>query len=347
MEPYGEAWAGIARSLGLALHEPRGAYSEHLTFRTLKMLAGPPARMPAPTHWICGRDPKSNVEIVIAPRVLATGSTVALVARIDPPLFLGLSAVRRQDRWFDVLGWDRERAKNAFAMARGPLEALSALSPSVRIQDSTVAVDVPGYTDLSRMLETCTSAARALSSIRGRLARTEAELAQEATWRAFADTMSLRFDVDRMEISGAVLGAKLRVVLESDPRAAFTTLIVDFPGHVGLSLSVTKQRGPAALNALTGVVDLPTGDVLFDDAFVVTGAPAVAVQRLLWDPTLRHAIDDLGRAALHFELGDAHLHARYVSPLAAEGELGRLLECVATVVRTLFPSVGEREGPYR
>lgn len=307
---------------------------------------------PTPWHWMLGRRDVERgrpVEVVLAP--WTDRHACAVVARIDPPLFLGLSAIRSStDRWFEHTGWDPNRVKRVMDEMRAPMSAFGALSPTARVMDSTVAVDffvTAPAEDLVRFIDECTTLAVKLSTVRSTLPRTAGELEQEATWRAFAETMGFSFDGDRMDIVGTVAGAKLRITLEAEAFGVSTTVVVDFPGSAGLSLSITRQKGPALVNALTGVVDLPTGDAAFDDAFIVSGTPAVTVQRLFWNVTLRRAVFDLGGAAVVFELGDAHLFARYASPLREEGELGRLVDRIATVVTTLFPNAAQGEGPYR
>jgi hypothetical protein len=97
-----------------------------------------------------------------------------------------------------------------------------------------------------------------------------------------------------------------------------------------------------------GVMDLPTGDAYFDEAFVVRGHPAAAVQQMLWqNPRLRHTILELGLASRAFEIGDGHLFAQYVTPMATALELRGLCDRIGALVAHLFPGVSQAAGPYR
>ena len=123
--------------------------------------------------------------------------------------------------------------------------------------DSTVAVDfihdMPDDEGMALALDACANAAAKLSELRAKIDRTDAELAQEATWRASAEAMGLTFDVDRMEMTGPIAGAKTRITLETEPHAVVTTVAMDFPdASVSGSASRSKRtrrrstRSPAS-----------------------------------------------------------------------------------------------------
>ena len=115
MEPFAPAkWGELAQALGLALHDPVGPYGAGLTFKGLKRVLGAPARaVTSAWQWMYGRHGK--VEVVVAPWL--GQKAISLVARIDPPLFLGLHAMRNAARWFDLAGYDRDRVRAALDVA--------------------------------------------------------------------------------------------------------------------------------------------------------------------------------------------------------------------------------------
>lgn len=353
-DPIHARWAETAAALGLGVFLPVGAYDARATFKSLKRMLGTPAPRPSVWSWMYGKRPK--VEVLVCAQIHEPDGHVvtSIVARVDPPLFLGLDLWRMQTGMFEGRSWVPERTSQLLARAPTPLAALAALPAvigSIAITDSTVAIQSPrmvsDVTELGWALDTASAAAAGLADARRTLPKTEGERAQEAAWQAFASEEGLSFDVDRLEISGTMVGGKIRIALEGEAFAAVTTVNVEFPGRLGLALSITKQRGPSILNSLMGVVDLPTGDRWFDEGFVVRGTPAVSVQQLLWNPQLRRTIDELGRGAREFELGDGHLFAQYATPMSTKNELRGLRDRIAFLMGALFPGVTAAQGPYR
>jgi hypothetical protein len=101
MEPYDPRWSQLGRALGLALHEPVGTYDGLLTFKGLKRRAGPPTPRETGREWLYGRRAVARsgaVDVIVARWHPIVGTS--FVARIDPPLFLGLRATRNEARWF-------------------------------------------------------------------------------------------------------------------------------------------------------------------------------------------------------------------------------------------------------
>lgn len=345
-------WIEAAAALGLGLYLPAASYDPRATFKTSKRLLGAPAPRPTVWSWMFGRRRSHEVLVcAYSPDPEAATTVTSIVARIDPPLLLGLDVWRAAGR-FDGRSWAPERTSALLARAPSSLAALAGVAAStVTIMDSTVTVTLPHLAadarEIGAVLDVACAAAAALSEARRALPKTEGERAQEAAWQAFASEEGLAFDADRLELAGTVAGSKTRIALEGEPLAAVTTVHADYPARLGLGLSITKQRGPSILNSLLGVVDLPTGDAWFDEAFVVRGTPAVSVQQLLWNAELRRAIDELGRGARDFELGDGHLYARYATPMSTHAELRGLVARIAFVLGTLFPGTTASRGPYR
>lgn len=352
-DPLHQVWADTAAALGFGLFLPLAAFDARATFKTLKRGIGTKAGRPSVWAWMYGRRTAGETLVIGQSRGDEGQLLTTVVARIDPPLFLGVEAYRQPNGLFEGRSWAPERTAQVFARAPTALTALAAIANAgaIGILDSTVVVNLPGIVadagTIGYVVETARNAASALSEARKGLPKSEGERAQEATWGAFADTEHLKFDANRLEISGTMAGAKVRIALEGEPFAAVTTVNVELPGNLGLGLSVTKQRGPSILNSLVGIADLPSGDPWFDEAYVVRGNPAPTVQQMIFNPLLRRTIDDLARAARSFELGDAHLFAQYTTPLATEPELRGLRERIAGLVAILFPSTTGTRGPYR
>lgn len=350
-DPIHARWAETAAALGLRVFLPVGAYDTRVTFKALKRMLGTAAPRPSLWSWMYGKPAKGEALVCAQSRETDGQIVTTAVARIDPPLFLGLDLWRMPTGAFDGRSWMPDRTAQLLARAPTPLAALAGIAGAIAITDSTVSIHVPRVVadaaELGWMLDTAAGAAAALVDARRALAKTEGERAQEAAWQAFASEEGLAFDVERLEIAGTMAAGRIRIALEGEPLAAVTTVNVDFPGRLGLGLSITKQRGPSFLNSLMGVVDLPTGDPFFDEAFVVRGAPAVTVQQMLWNPELRRTIDELGRGARDFELGDGRLFAQYPTPMSTHAELRGLRDRIAFVMGTLFPGVTAVQGPYR
>jgi hypothetical protein len=220
------------------------------------------------------------------------------------------------------------------------------------ISDSTVIVNFPMIaadpSQLGYALDTAVNAAASLVEARKGLPKTEGERTQEATWQAFASESSLAFDVERLELSGIVGAAKVRIALEGEPFCAMTTVNVEFPGRLSFGLSITRQRMPGFVGELMGVRDLTIGDPYFDEAFIVQGHAGDHIRQMLWqDPRLRQTILELGLASRAFEIGDGHLFAQYVTPMATANELRGLCDRISALVGGLFPGVSQPAGPYR
>lgn len=351
-DPIHARWAETATALGLGTYLPVGAFDTRATFKTLKRSVGAQSPRPSAWSWMVGK--RGKVEVLVTAQIRDPAQPfTSVVARIDPPLFLGIEAWRQGSGLFEGRSWAPERMAQLFARAPTALMALANVpntSTSV-VMDSTVVLNYPGIqvdaAQLGYALDTAAGASTALSEARRDLPNSEGERTQEAAWQSFASESSLVFDAERLELSGVVASGKLRVALEGEPFCAMTTVNVEFPGRLNLGLSITRQRMPGFVGSLMGIVDLPTGDVHFDEAFIVRGNPAQQVQQLLWNPALRHIIAELGLASRAFEIGDGHLFAQYVTPMATVAELRGLRDRVAALIGALFPGVAQVPGPYR
>lgn len=350
-DPLHARWADAAAALGLGTFLPIGAFDLRATFKTMKRCLGTKAPYPSAWSWMFGK--RGGTEVLVAAQVREPSFLTSVVARIDPPLFLGIEAWRQANALFEGRSWAPARMTELFARAPTALMALGNApgASTTMISDSTVIVNFPqievNATTLAYALDTAAGAASALVEARRNLPKSEGERTQEATWQSFATEHSLRFDADRLELSGTYAGAKIRIVLEGEPFCAMTTVDVDFPSRLELGLSITRQRLPSFVRTLMGNYQLSSGDVMFDESFGVRAQAAVRAQQLLWNPALRRTIAELGLASRAFELTDGHLFAQYVTPMATTAELRGLCERIGGLVGALFPGVSAAAGPYR
>jgi hypothetical protein len=352
-DPIHVRWAETAAALGLATLLPVGAFDMRATFKTMKRCLGAQAPRPSVWAWMAGK--RAKTEVVVASQVRNDAQFVtSAIARIDPPLFLGVEAWRQPHGRFEGRSWAPDRMAQLFGRTPSALGALANVPGTSTgvISDSTVILNFPYVVvdpaELGYALDTAVNAAASLAEARRGVPKSEGERTQEAAWQSFASENTLAFDPERLELSGVVAAAKIRIALEGEPFCAMTTVNVEFPGRLNLGLSITRQRVPGFVGELMGVMDLPTGDAYFDEAFVVRGHPAAAVQQMLWqNPRLRHTILELGLASRAFEIGDGHLFAQYVTPMATALELRGLCDRIGALVAHLFPGVSQAAGPYR
>jgi hypothetical protein len=353
-DPTHLRWTETAAALGLGTFLPIGAFDLRATFKTSKRALGTASPRPSVWAWMFGKRGKGEVLVATQVREPDAQMMTSAVARIDPPLFLGIEAWRQPHGTFEGRAWAPDRMAQLFARAPTALTALANVPGAVTavITDSTVILNFPRIAtdarELGYALDTAVNAAASLAEARRGLPKSEGERTQEATWQAFASENSLSFDPDRLELSGVVAAAKVRIALEGEPFCAMTTVNAEFPGRLNLGLHITRQRMPGFVGQLMGIMDLLTGDPYFDEAFIVRGNPANAVQQMLWQNSrLRHTILELGLASRAFEIGDGHLFAQYVTPMATTAELRGLCDRIGALVGDLFPGVSQPAGPYR
>ena len=208
------AWRYAAATLGLALHEPTGAYQRGVAFAALARSKGPPATAaPSLDQWMSGRfhvaAARLDVEVLVLTQVVrsndqhvpshGTTTYVHILARIDPPLFVGLNLLAPRvmqpifgpstlvltgdpffDDWFTLKATlQPEAAQLLRRMAPPPTDVvdhLRALSASWTLAVSDTCVDVTmSYTDdpaqLAPAMSAACVAAVLLGARRGQLPR--------------------------------------------------------------------------------------------------------------------------------------------------------------------------------
>jgi hypothetical protein len=352
-DPIHLRWAETAAALGLGTSLPVSAFDMRATFKTMKRCLGAPPPQPSAWGWMTGK--RGKTEVLVTTQVRDDSQFVtSAIARIDPPLFLGVEAWRQPHGMFEGRSWAPDRMAQLFTRAQSALGGLANVpgTSTGMISDSTVILNFPRIVvdpaELGYALDAAIGASTALAEARKALPKTEGERTQEAAWQSFASENSLVFDPERLELSGVVAAAKVRIALEGEPFCAMTTVTVEFPGRLNLGLSITRQRMPSFVGQMLGVMDLTIGEPYFDEAFIVRGTYGDPVRQMLWqNPMLRHTILELGLASRGFEVSDGHLFAQYVTPMATALELRGLCDRIGALVGHLFPGTSQPAGPYR
>jgi hypothetical protein len=365
-------WAVLAKQLDLVPYHASAGYGLQASFRQLKRALGSPAGPPPSLgHWLYGRRSGSEVLVV----VYSTGSGknrttwTACVARIDPPLFLGVD-IGTQSPLHGLFGL--EDVELGFPHVDGALElhapdpqrlrtllwpsdatgqhllAQMMSSSGLRVTDSAVRLTLSGIEAdphvIARRLDTAVWIGQTLAARRRQIGATAGELAQQSVWRGVAEGSHLRFDAERMRIEGELAGAGVEIALETDG-GLFTAVTCRFPRSIGVNV---RLRRAGALHFLQGLFggDIQVGDPAFDNLYAVQGYPEPAVRHLLSHAPLRVALSNLAARTDDVTMNDMGLFFRMRGVHATEPELAGLLAFVRHVVAAIFGEV-QALGPYR
>jgi hypothetical protein len=165
-DPIHVRWAETAAALGLGTFLPIGAFDMRATFKTMKRCMGTPAPRPSAWAWMFGK--RAKTEVIVATQVRDAQFITAAIARIDPPLFLGIEAWKQPHGMFEGRSWAPDRMAQLLSRSPTALTALANVpgaSTSV-ISDSTVIVNFPTIaTDAGQIgyaLDTAINAATSL-----------------------------------------------------------------------------------------------------------------------------------------------------------------------------------------
>ncbi len=317
---------------------------------------------------MCGRD------VLVIPYTEATRSAshassttyTCVVARIDPPLFLGmkLEAPRPMDPIFgpkfNPLTGDPEldrvcgitatkhgAAAHLLRRASSPpndlLDHLHALADRGRVLISDSAVHFRhAYDDdpaaIGPWLTSVAAVAAHVAARRGTLPSDAGEAALLATWRGVADAERLAFDDARLAISGSMGGVQVRLGVETEGTEGYTLLSLEAPRSLGLGLRLSKQGALQFVAGWFGSQDVKVGDPAFDDAFVVKASAEPSVKALLAsNPAARHALVGFASHSTELVLDDERLVVRW--PGIADGAaLQGALVAARAIAPVLAPS---------
>lgn len=368
------AWANLARALGLTPYEPTAGYGPGVGFRQVLRSLGAVGKEPSLKHWLHGR--RHGVEVVVLNYETGSGSNsttwTGAIARVDPPLFLGLN-VSRQGFLANIFGVSDVRLGDAaldeelYVLGFEPPRVATFLRPDLPhvrdllvrmvgilrqqelcVSDSAVLVSQTGShaepERLGRMLDAAVWFAQALAARRAEVPRDD-DLFRMLEWQPYAASAGLTFDPERLTLAGERAGAAVEVALETDGQKVHTAVSVRFPSSLGLGITARRTGLPSFLQGLFGQ-DIKVGDGDFDDMFLVTGYPEASVRALLARPNVVGVLKAVGARTSEVQLSHAGMSFRLEGAYARASEVGALVEWAELATRDLF-GAAEALGPYR
>ncbi|MBS2015792.1 MAG: hypothetical protein JST00_23090 [Deltaproteobacteria bacterium] len=238
---------------------------------------------------IRGRSPR-EVQVVVLAHVTATpsGEEIAthVLARIDPPLVLGLRLRRADgglsgllrrllapsldttfgddalDRHLRLEARDSRQAALLFTSSGGPAprlgRRLAARHDLFFVGDDVVDLSMPGLVGdpapLRRHVEEAATLAAEIANQHGWLPMHAERALLEGTLRAAAQLLGFALDASRLRLDGELLGARLRVAVESEDGRLGTCVTVWFAR--ALSASVIAEAGPVLAEVAEGAQDV-------------------------------------------------------------------------------------------
>ena len=366
-------WVDLGRALGLQAFEPTAGYGPGANFRQVKRTLG----IPTPgkvdfTHWFYGRWRETEVTVLMFEQGSGSRSTTysAAIARVDPPLFLGLAITPHAwirlfetedvrvghfatDEALHIQGADPRRV--ASLLAPGDPAAWSILQRTIGLKaldgfcvsDSAVAAwkeaSSANLADIPSWLDQTTALASELGA-RGRaLLRTPRERAQEDEWQRFANANGFRFEAARMRLSAP--STQLEIALETEGDSFRTAVTIGFPRPIDVGFTARSTQLPSFLQGLFSQ-DIRVGDPEFDDLFCVTGYPEPYVRALLARPRLLAALKYVGARTTEVQMNHLQLFFRVPGPSPTAPHLAELAELARSAAGDLFREVAAI-GPFR
>lgn len=369
-------WGRLATSLGLTPYAVSTGYARGMGFRSLRRSLAVPRPLGAPSynHWLYGT--WKGAEVMVLVYVVGSGKNrrtyTAVLARIDPPLFLG--ATLRTQGFLDdlfagpdiVLGepltdgqlniqgfdaqrvreffrWDDAEAQNALAHLRNASKfGLYATDTMVELSDSGVESD-PAF--IARRLDIAASAAGALAARRMRMPFSRNEELQLAEWQRFADTSGFKLDARRMKLTGVTAGSNIELALETEGKNVYTAVSVRFPMPIPFGFTLRRTNAPSFLQGVFSQ-DIEIGHPAFDDLFIVSGNPPGHVRHLLTRNPVPDLLVALGRRSTEVQMHHEGLFFRLAGASTSAQEVAGLVEYGRLTSATLFGEVSAA-GPYR
>jgi hypothetical protein len=344
------AWIRCAVELGLELHRPAVPCPPRSSFKRLKRAMGAPIAMlgAAYTDWMYGV--RRGAEVLVRVMRTSRGAETVAMARIDPPLFLGMSVLQRidVDAMLGVKGHgvgyapidiafrveSHDIARTSMLLrprrldGRDLAQQLVPLAPRLFVCDTHVELVRPGIVheiqDLTDDLDAAADVALRLGRRRIELGASPREHAQAASWQSFAASHALVFDPARMDTHGVLGDCALRICLDSERGSIDTLVSMGFDMSLGVALRVGRQLG---------------------GGFIVTGQPERAVQDVLWRSA--RSLVDLARRSRDVEITNHELFVRVPGSTPTEGHLDRLVGGISALASQLRNGQSMHAGPYR
>jgi hypothetical protein len=338
--------------LGLELHRPPVVCPPRASFKRLKRAMGAPIGALGATYtdWMYGH--RRGSEVIVRVLRAQHGVETSTAVRIDPPLFLGLRLLVREqaDAMMGVSGHgvgyppiDAAFRVESHSLSRTAeflrprrldghdlAQQIVLLAPrGLFVCDTNVELVrrgvVYGVQELTDDIDAALDIAHRLALRRTEIGPTPRERGQAAEWQAFATAHDLTFDAVRMDLNGALGGARVRVCLDSDRGEIDTLVSVGFDVSLGVALRVGHQKiGPR---------------------LVASGQPEEAVQQIL--SRASPALVELAKRARELELTERELFVRIPGSTPTAADLGRLVTDACQLGVVLRGGETPKPGPYR
>ncbi len=370
-----EQWAALATALRLSPFEPTASYCYGTSFRQMKRALGVPAGSPPKfSHWLYGV--RNGVEIIVLTFDVGSGSSArtytGVVARIDPPLFLGLRVSEhnalaqlfgttdvkfgdpRIDAKLDLSAFDATRAVALLSphdmAGRALLEhTLKLLPRGMRVSDSVVVLAEEGtLTDPHKIDPLANEAATLATEYAARrraLPDTRAEVALHNEWATFADAHRFQFDPQRMKLDGNIGGSSVEMAIETEGQVARTTVTVRFPTPLSVAFTARRTSLPGFLQGLFHQ-DIKIGHPQFDEMFAITGYPEAHVRALLAKPEFCAMLTHVGARTTEVQLNHTQLHFSLPGACGSSAQLFEFATMAQTATTSFFGTV-DAMRPYR
>lgn len=372
-----EKWGTLAGALQLAPFKPSGPFLQSMCFRHMERARGSSAASMEPSfaHWLWGQ--RRGVQVVVLQYETGSGSSTttwtAAIARIDPPLHLGLEVTAENlfsrvfgaadilvghgdlDSKLRIHAYDAPRAAMLFSAADEEGRRLSEYTAglvrtySSRVADSTVEVSQQGVvTDpekVAAMLDRAVDLATWLAARRARLPQSPAEQSQVREWQRFANVSGFQADLARVTAHGSRDGVLVELGQEFEGQSIYTALSARFPGAAPAKLYLERTLAPGFIQGIFSQ-DIKVGDPAFDAAYKVQGEPEDVVRRLLSRPAVLQALNDAARRTREVRVGQHGLFLRVEAQTMQASQLDSLVQWACTVAREVI-GAGAVPTPYR
>ncbi len=352
---------GVLIVLGLALG--RLAISGYRSLRlawwrrsTLR-LASRELDIPARGNGLAGQI--DGVDLIAEPVGFADNVVVRCVARLEPPLGLGLRiepwSVLREYLLRFKAGDETPLSKRYRARARhhdqlerlldspieGELLRLHAFHPEITDHFVELEAGVAGKGLVGLVRETA-GLAQVTSEIAASLPESQHELELHEGWKSVAAKLGGEVDEIAGELKATLPSGAVEVsMLHAGHEKCRTEFSIELARPLLIDVAISNEKpGPRWLPR--GRSDLKTGVDDFDDRFLVQGDKRV-VKRL--DEKTRKTLADLAREVDTFLVTESHIDASVAHAVRGADELGHIVSAIERAAEAI--SKPRRRGPYR
>lgn len=368
-------WHVLAHRLGLVPWRRTAGFGHGASFKQVKRSLGVPADPNAASFTDYLHGTFNGAEVVVYTYDVGSGSSqttyTGFLARVDPPLFMGLGARKRgfADKLFGkptiLLGpppldeiqataFEEARLRTLFAPhhpeGAASLDAIvRLLGYELAVSDSVVALAESGtLVDPARVawyLRMATDLAQRLARRGREMPRGPAERAHQAEWAEFARSRSLAFDVERMQITGRVADCAMEIALETEGQEVRTSITARFPSTVPVAFTVQRTDTAGFLQGLFSQ-DIQIGHGEVDQHYQIWGHPEAHVRALLRKPELLDLLVRLGRITREIQLHQGGLFYRVPGSSPSTDHLGYHVDALRAASEAFF-GAAKQLGPYR